>query len=512
MSELQESKIYVESFSGHYGEDITFLITNYDTENMYQHNLRCRLDSGKSFDIVKDFSIVISETAEIRYTFTVPNDWMNYIPDRVVNNLTFTLETWNITKIGGTGGTEERNIFVGDSSVHTTVYVPSSVVPSITNIACSDPNGYATTYGGYVQRKSKVTVTATASGTYSSSIISYKITANEQNFNDNGCTTYPLITSGTNTITVKVTDSRYRTKTVTTTINVLPYASPTITTLSAYRCNSNGAANEEGAYMRISYKASISALNNKNGKTFKLQYKKQSDSSYSTHTTYSSAYTWEGYAIIAADVNAAYDVLLTAQDDFTTSNYQIVVSTAFTLIDFNKSGHGIAFGKASEKDAFECNLPLIGKSIKTEAGADLDSANTKASKGYDLQQSYANSESCTLFGGASGTDIGNILDMFLDSITELSTKMICQNLFLENNSIDYNYSINAAEYVIRQVESKNLYGYFSGCLAVRGAWSCFRGYHTSNDFNSDYAWIEFNIYGSGVSWKYSNYGGKMQSN
>ena len=58
------------------------------------------------------------------------------------------------------------------------------------------------------------------------------------------------------------------------------------------------------AYMRVTFKASITALNNKNGKKFVLQYRKQNLASYTTHTTYTGAYTWNSSVIIAADINS----------------------------------------------------------------------------------------------------------------------------------------------------------------------------------------------------------------
>lgn len=335
-------------------------------------NLSRRSDSfthilNYSFD-GSAYSPLVTGIAGESCTFTIPSEWMNQIPNAPSDTVYFTLDTYS-------GGTLLGTTYIGTLNI----LVPSNIVPTISSISCSDPEGYATKYGGYVQNKSKVKVTAAVSGSYSSTISTIKITVNGHEYSSNGCITDVLITAGTNTISVTATDSRGRTTTKTTTINVLVYTSPIITELLAFRCTSNGTASEDGAYMKVVYKALISALNNKNGKTFTLQYKKQSDSSYSTHTTYTDAYTWEGYAIIAADINEAYHVLLIAKDNFATTTNQADIATAYTLMDFNKSGHGIAFGKVSESNSFECALPadfsngVIGSNVKTTSGADLDS-------------------------------------------------------------------------------------------------------------------------------------------
>lgn len=302
----------------------------------------------------------IAAGIESSYTWTVPSSLMNKIPDNTSAVITFYLYTF------GSDG------LIGYKTISFTASVPSCAVPAITSIACSDPYGYTVTFGAYVQSKSKVKITAGASGSYSSTIKTYKITANGQSYAYNGAVTDILTKSGANTISVTVTDSRGRTVTKTAVINVLAYSAPFITALTAGRCTSNGTADEEGAYIKVVFNASVTALNNKNNKIFTLKYEKQNASSYTTHTTYTSAYTWNSSVIIAADINSAYDIQLVATDSFSTTTKIIQVSTAFTLIDFRNSGKGIAFGKVSEKDAFECALPAVFKSCKTQSGADLD--------------------------------------------------------------------------------------------------------------------------------------------
>ena len=297
------------------------------------------------------------------YSWTVPLSLASQIPNALSGTCTITCATYN-------GST-----LIGSKTVTITLLVPSSVVPSISAVSTSDPTGYLTTYGGYVQSKSTCKITATASGSYSSTIKSYRITANGASYSSNGCTTGALQTSGTNTITVTVTDSRGRTATKTTTIEVLAYAAPLISSVTAFRCTANGTEDDTGAYIKVNVEADITSLNSKNAKTFKLEYKITSSETWTLYTTWTSAYSLSTNVIIPVSTDYMYEVRLSATDSFGTSTYTVNISTAFTLIDFNESGKGLSFGKVSTEEGFDCNMEAIfRKGVKTDKGSDLDEA------------------------------------------------------------------------------------------------------------------------------------------
>lgn len=298
-------------------------------------------------------------------SWTIPLSLASQIPNATSGTGTITCKTYN-------GST-----LIGTKTVSFTATVPSSVVPSISAISCSDPNGYATTYGGYVQNKSKVKVAVTAAGSYGSTIKSYKIVANGSTYTSNNCTTGVLTASGSSRITVTVTDSRGRTASSSTTITVLAYKSPNISNLSVVRCLSNGTEDADGAYMKITVAASIASLNSKNTKSFVLKYKQSTATSWTTAKSWTTAYTVSETVILAANVDYSYNIQLVITDAFGSTTAEVKVGTTFTLLDFRNTGKGIGFGKVSEQDAFECNMPAIFKSCKTQAGADLDNANSR---------------------------------------------------------------------------------------------------------------------------------------
>jgi hypothetical protein len=62
----------------------------------------------------------------------------------------------------------------------------------------------------------------------------------------------------------------------------------------------------------------------------------------------------------------SFDIRLSVSDSFTTVRSTFEIPTAFTLLDFNKSGRGIAFGKVSElEEGIEFALPTVFSHAET---------------------------------------------------------------------------------------------------------------------------------------------------
>lgn len=296
----------------------------------------------------------IATNVQYNCQWKIPLDFANNIPSATSGWGTIYVDTYNGSKL------------IGTKSVTFTATVPSSMVPSISSITCTDPKGYLSKYGGYVQNKSTLKVVVSAPGSYSSSIKSYKIVANGVTYTANSPTTGVLITSGTNTITVTVTDSRGRTASKTATISVLAYTSPTISYLTVGRCNSEGTADADGAYISASFKTVVTALNNKNHATAKLEYKKNTETSWTTVGTYT-AYSQTPTKIFAANIDSSYNIRVTVNDDFSSATYEKSVGTVFTLMDFRNTGKGIALGKVSEEDLLDVNMDTrFRKAVRSE--------------------------------------------------------------------------------------------------------------------------------------------------
>lgn len=268
----------------------------------------------------------------------------------------------------GTGSivckTYSGSTLIGSREIWFTATVPASVVPTISSVSVSEgTEGIAAQFGGYVQGKSMAKVSVAASGAYYSRITSYKVTVDGATFYGQSITSGILTTAGTKSVVVTVTDSRGRTATSTQSITVLAYTAPTITSFTCSRTNANGVENDEGTYLKANINFSIASVNSKNSKSWSLQYKRQSASTWTTLTSgsvyaYDSSYLSTS-GILSADY--AFDIRLVISDFFATAEKTVQIGTAYTLMDFNSSGKGVAFGKVSEKSALEVNMEIYDR-------------------------------------------------------------------------------------------------------------------------------------------------------
>lgn len=261
----------------------------------------------------------------------------------------------NSTKLAVTLITKTYNgsTYVGRSECVVELAVPESAVPTL-SVAISDPIGLSATYGGYVQLRSKIKVALTAAGSYGSTIKSYSIKVG--NFyaatTSSGTTDY-LPSSGNVSVVCSVTDSRGRTTTKTQTVTVLAYSKPTISAISAARCNQDGTLNRSGAYGKVTFSAAITALSNKNTAAYKVQYRAHgaatwADAGSAAAGNYSPANV---SVVFAADTDTRYAVRVVATDKF-----ESVASTirdlpaAFILMDLAKSKKSVGVGRECDKD------------------------------------------------------------------------------------------------------------------------------------------------------------------
>ena len=424
-------------------------------------------------------SLVISITREASdFTHTLSYT-IGSISDRVLYENVGTQRTWTIpidlaeqitTATSGILGIKcttydgEGNL-LGSTSKSTLVTVPESVIPRITTVGITDPTGCLSKYGAVVQGKSKLSLTVNASGVYGSTIKSYTHSSpyfKATNTTSNPYTTGFILSDDVDAFSysVKVKDSRGRESAWTeSTINNLPYKAPTISTLKAVRCTQDGTEDDGGEYIKVTMAGSITALNNINSKKFTLQYKKKADTEYTTAQTYTE-YTLNTSAVFAADINSSYDVQLLATDDFSTTIRTAKVNTAYTLVDYNASGKGMAIGKASEKDAFEVAMPVdIINTVKlTSTGNQLKLTTNPDAMPFFIRNDGNNTY---FMVGDAGADNYNNLRPFY--ITNSTGKVTIGNILSSTDKIvlwtnnKYLYGVNTAgtEYALIGLNSSN---------------------------------------------------------
>ena len=278
-------------------------------------------------------------------SYTIPLSWLTVIPSATSGTATVSVTTY------ASGGLE-----LGTDTYSFTITAPSSAVPTLSLAAARINNSVPSSWGIYVQGQSGVTITATAAGYQGSTISSYTISGGATGTQSSNVFTISTIySSGSITYTVKVTDSRGRTATVSTSISVVAYSAPAFSATDAFRCIANGTASDTGTYISAKVTGTFSSVSNKNSMTLKVQYALSTSGAYSTAVTLTN-----GTASIigngSIDINYSFKVKFTLSDQFNTIEKVLNVGTAAFTVFFRQGGNGVAIGKVSERaNAVEIN-------------------------------------------------------------------------------------------------------------------------------------------------------------
>lgn len=331
-------------------------------------------------------------------SYTVPQTWLNAIPNATSGTAKVTVTTYSgSTKIGSA---VSRNF---------TVTVPASVVPTISGVTLAETvAGIAAKFGGYVQSKSRAKVTITAAGALGSTIKAYKTVVDGKTYTGAAPTTGTLNTAGNRTVTITVTDSRGRTASTTRTLSVIAYAAPKIVSFQGFRCLADGAESYDGTYLNAKVNFSVSSVGNKNDKAYTIEYRLKNADTW-TALTSGAVYALNTNIVSASGmmgIDSSFDVRLTVSDYFATVQSVIDIPTAFTLLDFNASGKGVAFGKVSELDGMEVDLDMsIYRNVYMGGNQRSDDENNMY---FQSTETAANVHNCKLYGGngESVTSIG----------------------------------------------------------------------------------------------------------
>lgn len=284
-----------------------------------------------------------TKTGSTSVSFTPSVDLANKIPNATSGTCTVKVTTYS------------GNTSIGSSSKTFTLTVPSDVKPTVTAL---NPVYNNTLNGLTIAGKSTVKVTPSASGSYGSTIKSYSYSG--AGLSGTGSTkTTGTLSAGTHTITVTATDSRGRTNTASVSFTAYAYSAPTCS-ISCYRTDSSGNANASGTYAKLRLTWNISNPNstNANTHTFKIEWKKASD------TTWSSG--WKGGDL--GNYNAtnyiydggsgwvtttSYNIKFTVTDSFGSASAICTLSTINALLNLEKNGVGI--GKIYERGKLDIN-------------------------------------------------------------------------------------------------------------------------------------------------------------
>ncbi len=311
----------------------------------FYYKLKFSLSSWSSTTNVGKFTSTSSQT----YTgYTVPMTVANQLPSATSGTMTVILYTYSDSGYSS---------LVGSNSATFTVTVPSTVIPTLSSVSASvvNTNSVISGWGVAVAGYSKVKVTASASGSYSSTISSFTISGGYSKTVSGTSLSYTgsvLSSSGTKTFTVKATDSRSRTSsTSSASVTFYSYSSPSVSKLTASRSSS------DSTKIIITAKWSYSTVASKyNSATATLKYKKSSASSW---TTYSGSITNGSSTTLTGTFSSSssYDFQLVVEDELgNTSTGSATASTEAVLMHFRSGGKGLGIGKMAESDILDIDM------------------------------------------------------------------------------------------------------------------------------------------------------------
>lgn len=306
---------------------------------------------------------IATKSSAVSWTFTPSKELSKEAPYGSKVCCSFKLTTYN--------GSNK----VGSDSKDVWYTIPSTIKPAC-SLSLSDHNHYKEKYGGYIQGESMLDVTITATEAYDSPISQYSASVNGTTYSSRTFTTGVLKTDGEEVpISATVKDGRGRYGSTSSTFKVLPYKRPRITNLKVHRCNSDGTANDLGAYCQVSFRCIITSLSNKNTKSCTLKYRQ----SGATNWTEAPAIPLPSYdsncnpPVIAMSEEHSYEVVVTATDAFGSTNASTSVSTGYCLYHIPASGKGITFGGIAEGDGFNVKMgATFGENVNMKKNLQLN--------------------------------------------------------------------------------------------------------------------------------------------
>lgn len=238
-------------------------------------------------------------------------------------------------------------------------YEMPNIAPKI-SFSSNDNTGNLQKFGAFVQNVSNVVVNVSYELQYNASLAEIAITLGDKTITGTTEAVFEMIGSNIATtadsfslkLTVKVTDSRGASNSLSKNLQVLTYSKPNVHNLAVTRSNYDGTSNSDGGYLCVKFSANIARLSAKNTAAYSIQYKKKSESDYTlielsdldgVYSVTDSTY------VFAADTDKAYDVVVTATDIFFSSGRMANgASTLARLFSVRENNTGFALGKTAE--------------------------------------------------------------------------------------------------------------------------------------------------------------------
>lgn len=303
-------------------------------------------------------------------SLTIPLAWADKVPNDAQGTGKIRCLTYN-------GST-----LVGEKIINFTALVPDDVIPTVDTITVTEgTDGIAAKFGGFVQNKSMLKIVSEGSGVQGSTIASYKVEVQGISYTGSDVMTHVITVSGKVDVKVTVVDSRSRQGSKTVQVSLMEYFTPTITTFNAFRAGADGVEQNGSKTLKCVFDFTIATCGNKNDKGYKIEYKKDSETTWTTlHSgslyTANTSYMKED----VLELEYSYNVRFTVTDYFTSAVYELKVGTEIVPLCVYPSGKGLGIGGYPTKEALQVFFAteLYNKSLKfmgteeDEENPDLD--------------------------------------------------------------------------------------------------------------------------------------------
>lgn len=324
-----------------------------------------------------DTYTLIAEDVDDTYSWTIPEALGEKIPAAASGTWTLKCETYNGAAL------------MGENVKTVTLTVP--------NYSLTGSGWYSASYSNTgtaaaginkpVKGYSKLTYSVTASGVTTR----YGATLNAPTVTVNGSAipSGQTITALSSTVTFRISDSRGKTLTETVTITAYDYSSPTVTSISAARCDSSGTADDEGMFWYAQATANISPIDGANSYTLTAAIKSAGGSYGAENTLVSGAKSVFGGAL---SLTASYVVRIRITDALGNSaQIEILIPTSAVTFSARNGGNGFAFGKYAEADEL---LDVawderVRGDLTVDGGGNIAKADTTVSSNIDAEYDSA---------------------------------------------------------------------------------------------------------------------------
>ncbi len=171
----------------------------------------------------------------------IPLEWLYEIPHAAMGSLRLQLRSYRT----------DTDALLGEDSTIRNIPVPDFVLPNIQMLRCYPVNQAVPPGMGYFTKLSKLGYVVNAQGAYGSAVKRYTVKIGDIVKTTPSGTTEALDRSGEWKIEITVSDTRNRSVTTESTIQVQEYEYPSASNIRWQRCNSAGESMHNGEYARL---------------------------------------------------------------------------------------------------------------------------------------------------------------------------------------------------------------------------------------------------------------------